>query len=114
MKITAGESTLVFDKSTETVTLEGSMRLANLIEYEVVKDFLNEAYSQTEKIFTLDFTKLRFLNSSGITTISMFIIAIKRTAKAKVAVLGTNKISWQEKSLGNFNKLWSEVDVRIK
>ncbi len=114
MKITAGESTLMFDEKINTIYLAGSMRLANMREYEVVKKFIRQAYDKTENVLIIDFRKLIFLNSSGITTISMFILAVKKLNKAKINILGSKKVSWQEKSLKNFNKLWNEVKIEIE
>ncbi len=113
MKIKAGESTLVFDNENGIVILEGSMRLANLMEYDVVKNFIKQAYDETNIFFTLDFRNLIFLNSSGITTFSMFILSVKKLNKARIKILGSKEISWQEKSLNNFNKLWNDVEITI-
>lgn len=114
MKITAGESTLEFIQESGTVVLKGSMRLANLMEYEVVKIFIKESYDKVQDMLTLDFRDLKFLNSSGITTISMFVLSVKRLNKAKLQIIGNSEISWQSKSLNNFKKLWNEVEIIIE
>jgi len=113
MELEVGDSKLKYDKSHNTVIIEGSMRLANLSEYEVVSDYLNKVAEQAEDNLTLDVQNLQFLNSSGITTFSMFILSCKKQGKPKLKVLGSNKISWQEKSLRNFKKLWNDVEVEV-
>jgi len=60
------------------------------------------------------FPDLKFLNSSGITTISTFVINSRNSSKLKLDVIGARSISWQEKSLINLNKLWSEVNVVLE
>jgi len=114
MKITAGDSTLTFNENDYTAVIEGSLRLANLLEYDVVLDFLNKVSEKTQNSLILDLRELRFLNSSGITTLSMFILDKKKLSKPKITVLGSNLIPWQEKSLKNFNKLWDEVLISIQ
>jgi len=113
MELLAGDSKLVFDKPSNTVIFEGSMRLANLTEYEKVSIFLQEVVKIAETNLILDLKKLLFLNSSGITTLSMFILSLKKEKKVRIKVIGTYSISWQEKSLPNFNKLWNEVEIAI-
>jgi len=113
MKITTEEAVLLFDEI-NTAKLEGSLRLANLKEYDLVLDFLHEVANKSPEKIVLDLTDLRFLNSSGITTLSMFILEKKKSLKPKITVLGSNKIPWQDKSLSNFNKLWTEVQIIIE
>jgi hypothetical protein len=114
MELIAGDSKLVFDKNKQTVIFDGSMRLANLTEYEKISTFLNEVVKVSDSILILDLKNLNFLNSSGITTLSMFILSLKKSHKVKLRVLGSNSISWQEKSLPNFNKLWTDVEISIE
>lgn len=110
-ELTAGNATLTFDETQCSVKLQGSMRLPNLKEYEKVKTFLGEAASTCSTNLTLDMTGLEFLNSSGITIISMFVINSKKNGKPALRILGSNTISWQDKSLRNFKKLWATVDI---
>lgn len=114
MELKAGESILKYNPADQTVTMEGSMRLANLMEYDKISVFLNDAATQASDKLTLDMTKLNFLNSSGITTLSMFILATKKKQNPKLNILGTALFAWQEKSLKNFNKLWNEVEISIQ
>ncbi|MFP4621739.1 MAG: slr1659 superfamily regulator [Bacteroidales bacterium] len=113
MELEVGDSKLTYDRNQHKVVIEGSMRLANLTEYEVVSDFLNKVSEQANDGLTIDLRNLEFLNSSGITTFSMFILSCKKQGKPKLKVLGSNDISWQEKSLRNFKKLWEDVDVLV-
>jgi len=114
MVLIAGESQLTFNNFTSTVVFEGSMRLANLTEYEKVSEFLKDSAKSVEKNLILDLSRLNFLNSSGITTLSMFIIGLKKLQVTKLKVIGSHSISWQEKSLPNFNKLWHEVEIAFE
>ena len=113
MELEVGDSKLTYNQNQKTVVIEGSMRLANLSEYEVVSDFLNKISEEADDNLKLDVRNLQFLNSSGITTFSMFILSCKKSGKPKLKVLGSNDISWQEKSLRNFKKLWDDVEVEV-
>ncbi|MGM0532393.1 MAG: slr1659 superfamily regulator [Bacteroidota bacterium] len=113
MELNVGDAKLNYDKSQNTIVIEGSMRLANLSEYEVVSDFLNKVVEQANNSLKIDLKNLQFLNSSGITTFSMFILSCKKQGKPKLKIFGSNEISWQEKSLRNFKKLWDDVEVEV-
>ena len=117
MELPVGDSKLAFDESTHTMNIEGSMRLANLAEYEPVKRMLvdgSQKVGAAGGVFTLDLSGLIFVNSSGITTISMFILYAKKQQNPKIRIVGSKEISWQEKSLENFSRLWPEVKVVMR
>ena len=113
MELEVGDSKLTYQDNEQTIDIAGSMRLANLSEYEVVGDFFKKAAGKAQDKLIMDVRNLQFLNSSGITTFSMFILSCKKEGKPKLIVLGSNDISWQEKSLRNFKKLWDDVEVQI-
>ncbi|MBP7699223.1 MAG: hypothetical protein KA101_01160 [Saprospiraceae bacterium] len=111
MELVAGDSRMSFDSNSRTIHIEGSMRLANAKEYEKVSGFLHDALKPHTNSIILNVKNLNFLNSSGITALSLFILHCKKQNYPKITIEGKNGISWQAKSLGNFRKLWSEVDV---
>ena len=114
MEIRPGESVLSFDENGNVIIMSGSMRLANLREYDKVKQFLNQAAEKVEDHLILDIRNLNFLNSSGITTISMFVIQEKKLNRLVLKVVGSETVPWQGKSLYNFQKLWNRVEVTFK
>lgn len=109
--LTAGDTTITFDESKSLIIFKGSMRLANMKEYAGVSKFLKESASTSNEELTLDLKDLEFLNSSGITTLSLFILNCKKSGFPKIKVLGSETISWQKKSISNFKKLWDEVEI---
>lgn len=112
-ELEAGNSKLVFDEGANLITISGSMRLANIQEYEKIKQFLFDSCQGLDEV-KVDVSGLEFLNSAGITTLSMFILTKKKEANIKVTFVGSKSVFWQEKALENFSKLWSEVNVDIK
>ena len=107
----AGDSQLHFQPEAQTVVLEGTMRLANMREYDVVAQYLDACRAVCPDNLTMDLRKLLFLNSSGITTLSLFVIQCKRQGQPALQILGSKNTAWQEKSLPNFSKLWTAATV---
>lgn len=114
MEIKDNDYTISYDKEKSLIIFSGSLRLHNLKAYEPLKEMLKTASEEVDSLLTLNFKDLTFINSSGITTISMFIIDMRKTQKANIKVLGSQSVSWQKKSLANFQKLWSSVELEIE
>lgn len=110
----AGDAHLQYNPQTQNITISGVMRLANMQEYEVVTQYLNECLANAADNLTLDLSKLTFLNSSGITTLSLFVLQCKKNTKPTLHIIGSTTIAWQEKSLPNFNKLWNEAAISFQ
>ncbi len=113
MELIAGESKLTFKESESLLVMEGSMRLANLMEYDKVSLFIMECAEKSPSKLTIDMRTLSFLNSSGITTLSMCILHLKKKLTPSLLFLGTTDYAWQDKSLKNFTKLWADAKVQI-
>lgn len=115
MNVVAEDYSLDFSEANFTICFKGALRLSSMRAYEVVKDFLHRVADKVPKgaRLTLDVTGLQFLNSSGITTLSMFVIAMRESKKCQLAIKGSRGVAWQYKSLGNFKRLWNEVELAI-
>lgn len=111
--LNAGDATIIYTESESLIVFEGSMRLPSMKEYGVISDFLNEAADTSAEHLTLDFKSLEYLNSSGITTLSLFVLNCKQEENPQITVLGNHSIPWQQKSISNFKKLWSDVEIII-
>lgn len=115
MKIQENDYSVEFNEAEKNITFSGTIRLQGVQQYEPIKEVLHQGLARTPagETLTLDFRGLKFLNSSGITTISMFVIQMRNAGDKSLKVLGTKEVSWQEKSLHNLNKLWNQVEVEI-
>ncbi|MCC5918229.1 MAG: hypothetical protein JJU02_12995 [Cryomorphaceae bacterium] len=113
MTLKAGDAEVTLDENSSSIKFSGSMRLANMKEYEQVADFLKEHGNTFDDSLVLDFENLQFLNSSGITTISLFILNCKKNGGLELTVKGSNEVSWQQKSLSNFKKLWPNIKLEM-
>ena len=113
MNITTEDYQAIFDPANFVVTIKGSLRLAGVSAYEPLKNLIIEAEQQAAGKLTWDLSGLKFLNSSGITTLSMHLFAMKKQAKVQLKVIGSKDIPWQEKSLRNLKKIWNEIEIII-
>ena len=110
------EYTVEYNEGTQSVSFIGTIRLQTAEEYEPILQMLYKAHDAAEpnEMICLDFRQLRFLNSSGINTISRFVIAARKQDKIGLTVLGNRDIYWQQKSLSNLQRLWSKVHIKIQ
>ncbi|MBV6492850.1 MAG: hypothetical protein LDLANPLL_00855 [Turneriella sp.] len=113
MDIRENDYSVVYEEGAKTIKFQGNIRLQGVSEYEPIKNLLAacaEPLTASDTL-TLDFQGLKFLNSAGITTLSMFVIAMRKKNTTKLAVVGSKAVAWQEKSLNNLNKIWSDIQV---
>lgn len=114
--ITGEEYSVEYNGNTQAVTFIGSMRLRTSEEYDPINQLLHQAHDATSEgeTLTMDFSELKFLNSSGINVVSRFVIAGRKAAKINLLVKGSQEIYWQKKSLTNLQRLWPKVKIEIQ
>jgi hypothetical protein len=113
-QIKGDEYMVEHDTGAHTVIFKGTIRLQTSDEYLPLTQLLQAAHtSAVGDRLSLDFRQLQFLNSSGISTISKFVIGARKQDKLQLNVLGNRDIYWQQKSLGNLQKLWAKVQIEI-
>ncbi len=101
-----------YDEINATVSCKGSFRLSG-DEYKPVLDVLLKAADAMPPILTLDVRDLQFLNSSGINTLSKFILHVRNKKTSQVLVQGSTRFPWQEKSLINLQRLLPTLKLEI-
>jgi len=101
------------DDETATVTFQGSLRLGGPAEYKPIADLLSALADQEPELITLDLTQLEFLNSSGISTLSKFVIGLRKKRSTQAVIIGSNSIPWQGKSLKNLQKLMPGLKLEL-
>ncbi|MCR9141777.1 MAG: hypothetical protein NXI24_05960 [bacterium] len=97
-----------------TVRLSGTFRLQGKEHYLEIMSLLENAIKSADGALTIDLTDLNFLNSSGISSLSIFIIQAREAGHKKIKIIGSDKHSWQAKSLKNFQKLWKNIEVEVR
>ncbi len=104
MEIKTDDYSIWHDLETSTVFFRGFLRLDGMEEYQPVMDLLLSAMDHAAG-FTLNLRELEFLNSSGISMLSMFVVRVRQRGDVKLILQGSDKILWQTKSLKNLQRL---------
>jgi len=103
---------VVYDPATATVMCAGSYRLSGP-EYDVILAVMNTAADAGHSVLTLDVTELQFLNSSGINTLSKFVIRMRKQPTSQLIVKGSEQYPWQKKSLTNLQRLLPSLQLEF-
>lgn len=112
MEITHDDYCVQYDQASSTVSCTGSFRLHG-DEYKPILDLLTSAADSKSATLTLDVRALQFLNSSGINTLSKFILQVRKHGVSDVVVRGSTQFPWQEKSLKNLQRLLPGLTMSI-
>ena len=96
-----------------TFFLEGSLRLNGLEEYNSISKLLDELLEQEPEKIILNLEKLTFLNSSGISMLSKFVINVRKKKNIQMIVLGNQENPWQTKSLKNLQRLMPSLILEL-
>jgi hypothetical protein len=75
-----------------------------------VLDILEAAAEESEHII-VDLKELEFLNSSGISMLSMFVVRLRQRGTAKLTFKGSANIVWQTRSLKNLQRLMPSIEL---
>jgi hypothetical protein len=103
---------VTYDPTIATVSFHGTLRLRGMNEYDPIVQLLDDVIGEVPATITLDLRDLQFLNSSGINIFLKFVIKIREQHQSKLIVLGSQQISWQQKSLQNLQRLMSGVQLK--
>lgn len=110
MEIKTEDYSIYHQPETATVFMGGMLRLEGIDQYQSILDLLLNAAQQTSA-FTLNLRELEFINSSGISMLSMFAIQMRQKGSIQVTLLGSSKILWQTKSLRNLQRLMPSLKL---
>jgi hypothetical protein len=114
MQSLSGEGYKVeLDGQNDTVRMSGALRLGGLSEYAPISQMLEDALDGRSAL-TIDLTTLEFLNSSGIATLSKFVINARNRESCALVIRGSNEIAWQGKSLNNLKRLMPALELRFE
>ena len=114
MQEVVGENYRVsYDPMLAVFVFEGSLRLSSVTEYSPIADLLDGAIAQDTSTITLNLKSLEFLNSSGISMLSKFVINIRKKKTVQIIVKGSHEIPWQSKSLKNLQRLMPGLELEI-
>ena len=114
MEISRADYHVTYEPVTATITCEGTFRLQGSAEYDPILQVFMEAADARPPTLTIDIRSLQFLNSSGINTLSKFVLQVRKHNVSRVVIQGSSRYSWQEKSLKNFQRLLPGLQLEIE
>lgn len=112
MEIKTKDYRVWYEPEQATVFFKGFLRLDGMEAYQPVINLMNEA-AENSSIVTLDLQELEFLNSSGISMMSMFVVSLRNKGNVQLALRGSNQVLWQTKSLKNLQRLMPSIALEL-
>lgn len=100
------------DPASATVYLQGFLRLDGMEAYKPVMELMLDSIDPG-KPMTIHLRELEFLNSSGISMLSMFVVKVRERGDVQLVFQGSDKILWQTKSLKNLQRLMPSLTLEL-
>jgi hypothetical protein len=112
MEVKGDNYQVSYDANSATINFHGTLRLNGTEDYSLILNLLQEVVESDPARITLNLRHLDFLNSSGITMLSKFIIGMRKKT-VHMMILGSNTIPWQAKSLKNLQRLMPALTLKF-
>jgi hypothetical protein len=100
--------------NTTIVNFTGSLRLSGMEEYASILQLMNSLADSNPASIILNLQHLEFLNSSGISMLSKFVIEMRKRQNIQIKILGSTLIPWQGKSLKNLQRLMPSLILELQ
>ncbi|MEM9272455.1 MAG: STAS domain-containing protein [Cyanobacteria bacterium P01_F01_bin.143] len=105
--------TVKYDSDSNIVDFIGLLSLQGPKEYAPITGLLNKIVESQPEKMTLNLKELSFLNSSGISMLSKFVLGLRKKKAIQLVILGSNEMPWQSKSLKNLQKFLPSLKLEI-
>ena len=110
----AGESyDIRCDEGAREVIFNGTLRLSGMEEYQPILDLMRRCLCDGGAHAVLNVKGLEFLNSSGITMFSRFIIDARQQPDLQVKIVCSELIPWHARSLKNLQRLMPALEIEM-
>ncbi|MGK7895047.1 MAG: STAS domain-containing protein [Xenococcus sp. (in: cyanobacteria)] len=106
--------TVQYNLELSTVDFIGLLSLGGPKEYAPIANILNKIAGDEPDQMTLNLRQLEFLNSSGISMLSKFVLKLRKKKGIQLVILGSNEMPWQGKSLKNLQKFLPSLKLEIE
>ncbi len=114
MDIKAEEYIIQYLADSGEILCSGSLLLSGTEEYAPILDLMLKAAEEQAEQLNLNVTQLEFLNSSGINTMTKFVINVRNRKHLKLSVTGLEGIPWQVRLLKNLQRLMPTLELRMQ
>ena len=114
-KIQGKDYVVHYDAEAVIITFQGELALGGPQEYAPINELLLNTVTNGDTTgITLDFRKLSFLNSSGISMLCKFVLSLRKKKDVELVILGSHDIPWQGKSLRNLQKFLPSLRLDLE
>lgn len=103
-----------YNSDSSLVDFIGLLSLQGAKEYAPIAALLNKITAHEPEQITLNLKKLEFLNSSGISMLSKFVLGLRKKKGIQLVIIGSHEIPWQVKSLRNLQKFLPSLKLEIE
>jgi len=114
MEINQEGYSISFNDVKHEIICQGSLMLTGTEEYAPILELFKQASEQVESSLKLDICSLDFINSSGINTMTKFIIMVRNQNALKLTMVYTGKQAWQVKLASNLQRLMPSLELEQK
>lgn len=114
MEIKTNDFSVWYEPATANLNFQGLLRLPGIPDYEPIIQLLNDVTEQQPPKITMNLQELDFLNSSGMSVLSRFVIGLRKKKTIELVVKGSKESTWQEKTLNNWQKLMPALTLEWK
>ena len=113
MTISGERYTISFDPLDQQVNFEGYVRTTSAEDLGSIMDFLVDLHGRHDGTMSLNFRKLRYMNSAGLKVIARFVSFASQSGKMRIKLIGSKVIPWEEKSLAPLRSLGDGVQFIV-
>ena len=113
MKTISGESFEIRLGDNNTVFFKGALRLSGMEDYAPILEMLKGTLVNVPAPVVLDLRELDFLNSSGITMLSRFVIEARDQVGIDLFFFASESVAWHARSLKNLQRLMPALAIRL-
>jgi SAM-dependent methyltransferase len=110
MSITGERYSVSFDALDQQVNFDGVLRTVNQTDLKAVKDYLVELHDRIDGTMSLNFRKLRYINSAGFKTVVEFLKYAKHSKRLAIKLIGSKVVTWEAKTLPALQGLWDRIE----
>jgi hypothetical protein len=101
------------EEDNSAILFKGALRLSGAEDYAPILNMLKETLATPTTPIVLDLRELDFLNSSGITMLSRFVIEARDCAGINLQVLASEAVPWHGRSLKNLQRLMPSLGILL-
>jgi hypothetical protein len=113
VKNISGESFEIRLEQDNTVFFKGALRLSGTEDYAPILEMLKGTLINPAAPIVVDLRELNFLNSSGLTMLSRFVIEARNQSSINLHFCASGSIPWHARSLQNLQRLMPALTILL-